>query len=553
MKKIKVGLLIDKYDLPLWEHIMISRIISSKYASIELIILRKEKEVKNSYIHKIKNNWKYAIYILYRKLDKKLFKVQPDAFKKKNILPLIKGIKIIEVKPISTKFSDRFNKKDILKIKDCNLDVLIRLGFKILKGEILSVAKYGVWSYHHGDNDVNRGGPAGLWEVLHNENVTGSTLQILSEELDAGKIIYKSFSQTRNSIYRNNNNSYWKSLSFLPRKLEELHNIGGVKFLNKVDIENTRLKFYSNRFFSPKNLTNITALKLIALHLSKIIKNKIINIFYIEQWILLFRIDNNISKSFWKFAKITPEKDRFFADPFVVEKNSKFYIFIEEFIYMDNKGHISVIEMDKDGKYSKPVKILNKHYHLSYPFVFNDKGEYFLIPESRSNKTIEVYKSTNFPFKWDFHMNLMQNIEAVDTTLFFYQNKYWLFTNIVENPGSSSVDELFLFHSPVFPTNNWISHPLNPIISDARNARPAGNIFIHNNRIIRPSQNNEKMYGFGLKMNEILILNENEYKEIEIDSIKPNWDKKIIATHTFNNVGGLTIIDGIQRKSIFTR
>ena len=91
--------------------------------------------------------------------------------------------------------------EDILKIKHYNLDVLIRFGFKILRGDILKAAKYGIWSYHHGDNDLNRGGPAGFWEVIEHWDITGSTLQILSEDLDGGKILYKSFSMTdRRSI-----------------------------------------------------------------------------------------------------------------------------------------------------------------------------------------------------------------------------------------------------------------------------------------------------------------------------------------------------------------
>ncbi len=39
-----------------------------------------------------------------------------------------------------------------------------------------------------------------------------------------------------------------------------------------------------------------------------------------------------------------------------------------------NKGHISVIRMDEQGVYSEPVKVLERPYHLSYPFVFEWEG-----------------------------------------------------------------------------------------------------------------------------------------------------------------------------------
>lgn len=413
-------------------------------------------------------------------------------------------------------------------------------------------ANYGIWSYHHGDNNVNRGGPAGFWEVMEHWDVTGSILQILTDDLDAGRILYRSFSQTdKRSIHRNRNNYYWKSLSFIPRKIEELYNVGDMKFANKVDEQNKYPSFYSNRLLSSKNLNNMRMLKLITAHLFRYIIEYFVNKIYINQWILLFSIRKELSTSFWRFKKLIPPRNRFFADPFIIKKENKYYIFIEEFIYRFNKGNISVIEMDEKGNYEKPVKVIDKSYHLSYPFIFKNKNDYFLVPESRSNKTIELYKCVEFPFKWEFQMNLMKNIEAVDGTLFHYQNKWWLFANIVENPGASSLDELFLFYSEELYTIDWIPHPLNPVVSDARKSRPAGSIFIHNGKIIRPSQNNSKIYGYGLKINEIRTLTEKKYEEIEIDSIEPNWDKQIIATHTFNNAGNLTVIDGVMRRRRF--
>ena len=149
-------------------------------------------------------------------------------------------------------------------------------------------------------------------------------------------------------------------------------------------------------------------------------------------------------------------------------------------------------------------------------------------------------------------MNLMENIEAVDATLHYHQNKWWLFANVVENPGASPCDELFLFYSEELHTKNWTPHPLNPVVSDVKKARSAGNIFIHEGKILRPSQNCSKRYGYGFNINEIKTLNENEYEETEITSIEPNWDARVTATHTLNNAGDLTVIDGyLKRRRYF--
>ena len=548
-KKLKIGLLINSTDLPLWEFQLIERLKKSNYAKIDLVILNDTPKEALSLYQKIKNNWSSLILILFIKVDEKLFNVEPNAFKIKNTIKLLEEIPLIKTKPVSTKFSDRFVKNDLQKIKDFNLDVLIRFGFKILRGDILNCAKYGVWSYHHGDNDINRGGPAGYWEVIEKNNVTGSILQILNEDLDNGQILFKSFSATnKNSINKNRNNFYWKSLSFLPRKLEELHRLGNEKFFNIINKENQNLKIYSNKLYTKKSLNNWFMIKYILAYLFRGIKTKILNQIYFNQWFILFSIGKGMSTSIWRFKKIIPPKDRFYADPFVIRENEINYVFIEELLYKTNKGHISVIEVDDDGNYNKPIKIIDKKYHLSYPHVFKNEKDYFLIPDSSSNKTIELYKCVEFPYKWEFHMTLMENIRAVDSTIFHYKNKYWLFTNIVENEGASSWDELFLFYADRLETKTWNPHPMNPIISDVRKSRPAGNIFIRDGKIIRPSQDCSVRYGYGVKLNEIITINENEYKEIEIDSIEPNWEEKVKGVHTFNCNENFTIIDGINRR-----
>ena len=56
------------------------------------------------------------------------------------------------------------------------------------------------------------------------------------------------------------------------------------------------------------------------------------------------------------------------------------------------------------------------------------------------------------------------------------------------------------------------------------------------------------IYGYGLKINQIVKLNENEYKESEIISLEPNWDKNIVGVHTINKENELTVIDGKYKR-----
>lgn len=411
----------------------------------------------------------------------------------------------------------------------------------------------GVWSYHHGDNLVNRGGPAGFWEFFRKEREIGSILQILTEDLDGGEVLYRSWSTVHTSHKETLNGYYWKTSLFISRKLKELYELGEENFLKKLKSENDRLHIYSNKLYTLPG--NYAFFKLLVGRFELWVRLKIRIKFSFEQWILLYSFNNtsNLSTSIFRYKRLIPPKERFWADPCVIFENDKYFVFFEEFIYKINKGHLSVMEIDAKGNCSSPKIILEHPYHLSYPFVFKYDGEYYLIPESEQNLTIQLYKATNFPYEWQFKMNLMENVTAVDTTIFIKDNKFWLFTNIVEIAGAPYHDELFLFFSDSLFSNNWKSHPCNPIVSDVKSARPAGKIFHHNGKLYRPSQDCSYRYGYSTIINEILVMNETEYKEREVSDISPSWADDVVATHTLSFDNKLSVIDAlIKRKKHFS-
>jgi len=262
---------------------------------------------------------------------------------------------------------------------------------------------------------------------------------------------------------------------------------------------------------------------------------------------------NQNTNEFHQFKKIIPPKDRLWADPFVYHKNEKYFVFFEELIYSKKIGHISVSEVDKEGNFSSPKKIIEKDYHLSYPFLFEFENELYLIHGSTkdSNSFVELFKCEEFPYKWKFSKKILENIPLVDTTIFYYNKKWWLFGCKAEINGSSHSNELLLFFSENPLSSKWIAHPLNPIISDIKKARPAGKIFLKDNNFIRPSQNCDGLYGRGFSFNKIIKINESEYEEEQIEYFEPEWDSNIIGIHTFNSEDSCVVIDArIKRSSL---
>ena len=530
---------------------MLLAIRRSAYADIQLVVLNDSFAPSNRGVFaKVVHNWNTILYQLCSKLDDRIFGRVPDALEPRDATELLRDIPVIRVTPRGSKHCDWFPDGDVERIKAHHIDVLVRLGFRILKGRILQAAPHGVWSYHHADNFVNRGGPPGLWEVLEGNPVTGSILQILSEDLDNGTVLCRSFSATDQlSVRRGQSNNYWKSASFLPRKLQQLHALGGAEFL-RVNSHNG-LSFYSRRLYvAPKNREFVL---LLSKHLARYGTQKVRDLFFGDQRILLFDMADGVSRSLWRYKRIVPPRDRFWADPHVVFRDGKYYMFIEEFVHDRGKGHIAVIEMDEAGRYSRPRTVLERPYHLSYPFVFESNGNYYMIPETSTNQTVEVYRCVEFPTSWVFCTTLMQDVSAVDATLFPHGQKWWLFASIRERPGASRCDELCLFYADSPLSTDWTDHPGNPIVSDVRRSRPAGRIFAYNGQLYRPSQDSSGGYGSAVRINRLVTLSETEYREEETGAIEPTWARDIRGVHGLSHAHRLTVVDARLRRFGYRR
>lgn len=83
-----------------------------------------------------------------------------------------------------------FPENSLLKISERRFDCIIRLGGRgIYRGSILTAARGGLISIHHGDNRKFRGGPPGFWEIVAGETECGLIVQRLTEKLDGGVVL----------------------------------------------------------------------------------------------------------------------------------------------------------------------------------------------------------------------------------------------------------------------------------------------------------------------------------------------------------------------------
>jgi hypothetical protein len=172
----------------------------------------------------------------------------------------------------------------------------------------------------------------------------------------------------------------------------------------------------------------------------------------------------------------------------------------------------------------------------------------YMIPETRQERTVELYRATSFPAAWTAETVLIRDIDAVDATIQKIDGKFWMFAG-VSNGKYSNCDELNLFFTDVL-TGPWTPHPCNPVLSDVRRARPAGALFYDRGRLIRPSQDCGKAYGYALVFSEVVTLSETQYEERLVSRLDPDSAQGILAIHTYNRTEQFEVIDKTLREQV---
>jgi len=540
---MKICILINDLKVPLWIFKSIENLSLLEYANVTLIV---SQVPEHSGMRGRRYRGGAFLLKTFEAIDGLFFRKKHNSHRRKDITSLDDKSSIFLLNNL-TNVAHNIKKTEEKTLVDLRPDVIVLFGRHQIDKEFLDLPRLGVWAFTMDNNKIPWAPIHGFQEVIKHYPLTDLALEIVKGDRSQNELIFSSRESTYQfSVTVNRDRIFWRATLVLPRIIEGLR-LHGDNYLNYLKERHKSLN--SDTGCSASSGSFLTVLRDLSKHLVRVLWLGFNKLIYTDafSWQLRININNNSSiyeNDFNAFKTINPPKRKFWADPFIVAEKNNYYVFVEEFIYRKDKAHLSVLELDCDGHILKSEKIIERPYHMSYPFVFNLDGVYYMIPETSQNKTIELYRCSGFPYVWTFERNIMENIHATDTTLFHHDNKWWLFTTIDQTGGiSGSSTELFLFFTDDPIQGEWISHPLNPVISDESKARCAGKLFIENGKIYRPSQDCSVRYGRGLNINQVTQLNDHEYNEVLINEIKPDWDPKLKGMHTINNCKALTIID----------
>ena len=141
--------------------------------------------------------------------------------------------------------------------------------------------------------------------------------------------------------------------------------------------------------------------------------------------------------------------------------------------HQTNQGDIGLATSNDGLSWTYKQVVLDEPFHLSYPYVFKWKNDYYMLPESRQAKSVRLYKAVDFPTKWSFVGTLL-NGSYGDPSIFRYAGRWWIFSET--SPKRYDILRLYYADDLMGP---WTEHPESPIImGDANIARPGGRVLV---------------------------------------------------------------------------
>lgn len=525
---LRLGLILDDSQMPLWVHSLVEQLRAAAHLEVVAIVFGGRPRKSHSLP---------LLLRLWLLLEKWYFgEAASPRLPKSRIHP----VEAIHLTPVAGNGAPNCSDLALTRMRALDLDVLVQLGSSELPPAIFGCARYGVWTLVY-RTYPKADAQCALLSVIYCgrrtcELVLRSTRQGLRSYL-----LYRSSIDIHSvSLYKNLMLDQQRRSQILLRRLFNLFDRGwdsiaveddGLKVIGKVRGPSTGVLFLARLF-------------------ARCVRRALSKLWFEEQWIIALSSERDPvtapGRSLQKpLTVMMPRPRHNHADPFLFARDGKTYMFFEHW-QAGNRGAIHCAELGSDGVPTETRQVLACQYHLSYPFVFQWREGIFMLPETQQNKTVEVYRAINFPWRWERAAVLLKDVAAADPTIFECDGKLWLFVAGLGNPALNTSELSLFFCDSLF--GEWQPHPGNPIVCDVRRARPAGALFVEAGVLIRPGQDCSTRYGCAITLNRVEVLSETDYREVPIATILPNWMRGICATHTLNRSTGIQVLDAVARR-----
>ena len=280
----------------------------------------------------------------------------------------------------------RLTKIQLQELKSKQIDIIIQRKNFFLTDDLFEISRLGILSLHFSGISSHNYNAGGLWEVLN--NIPSTQFTITHDTPFKNTTLILGSTMTTHSWCSNNSNLIAKLTVFLKN------------IFDQAVIDDYLIAVPSNSKINnqlPTNFHTFTFLKYIFYTISLKTFKKIYRMSrsQVSRWSIAYANHKNFTKSLSEYVEIKNPDRRFLADPFLFKSNGQTIIFVEDLFCKDNKGRISAIKIDK-GKYEFLDVVLEEDFHLSFPFIFRDNDEIYMIPETHQANEIRLYECSHF-------------------------------------------------------------------------------------------------------------------------------------------------------------
>ncbi len=238
---------------------------------------------------------------------------------------------------------------------------------------------------------------------------------------------------------------------------------------------------------------------------------------------------------------------RFLADPFGLWRDGRLHVFVETYDYRDRVGAIDVLTFDADLRLIDWKPALREPWHLSYPFIVEDGGQTWMLPEAHKSGRLTLYRAEDFPTVWSAHSVIDLDQVPIDATPVFHEGLWWLFYT----PATTRADKVSALHVAFATclTGPWTPHPGNPVRYDVSSARPGGTPLIVDGAVVLPVQDCRRTYGGAMRLLRIGALTPDRFEAEagEVIEAPATFGAHAAGFHTLSSAGPVTLVDAKRR------
>ena len=264
---------------------------------------------------------------------------------------------------------------------------------------------------------------------------------------------------------------------------------------------------------------------------------RIINmLFYHESWdIMIIKDhgthlfpDNTLEILNKSAAQQLKKKYTFQADPFLIEKDDKLYVFYEAFSFRNSKGTLRCRILDRELTEIDDMKLEgfdDLRCHLSFPFLININNQLFMIPESSERKEVLLFQSVEFPARWKKIKVLLSDTEVTDNIFLSINETCYLL--------STTMDNKIIIHSADHIYGQWQRITPSLKVSNPHHRGAGASYQVENKMYFLTQECTPETYGKSIYIKELVTLNDINFDEYLIEQINSSINHSD-GVHTLN-------------------